>query len=32
MKVTEHLAAAKKTLFSIEIFPPLKGQRDSIYF
>jgi methylenetetrahydrofolate reductase (NADPH) len=26
MKVTEHLAAAKKTLFSIEILPPLKGQ------
>lgn len=26
MKVTEHLAKAKKTLFSIEILPPLKGK------
>ncbi len=26
MKVTEHLAQAKDTLFSIEILPPLKGQ------
>ena len=26
MKVTEHLAGAKNTLFSIEILPPLKGQ------
>ena len=26
MKVTEHLERAKKTLFSIEIIPPLKGK------
>lgn len=26
MKITEHLAQAKKTLFSFEILPPLKGQ------
>lgn len=26
MKVTEHLRKAKKTLFSFEILPPLKGQ------
>lgn len=26
MKVTEHLAKSKKTLFSIEILPPLKGK------
>lgn len=26
MKVTEHLANAKRTLFSIEILPPLKGK------
>ena len=26
MKVTEHLSQAKKTLFSIEILPPLKGK------
>ncbi len=26
MKVTEHIANAKKTLFSFEILPPLKGQ------
>ncbi len=26
MKVTEHLQAAKKTLFSFEILPPLKGK------
>jgi len=26
MKVTEHLANAKETLFSIEILPPLKGE------
>jgi len=26
MKVTEHLKQAKKTVFSIEILPPLKGQ------
>jgi len=26
MKVTEHLAAAKDTLFSFEILPPLKGK------
>lgn len=26
MKVTEHIAKAKKTLFSIEILPPLKGK------
>lgn len=26
MKVTEHLNQAKKTLFSFEILPPLKGQ------
>ncbi|HKR05632.1 MAG TPA: methylenetetrahydrofolate reductase [NAD(P)H] [Bacteroidia bacterium] len=32
MKVTEHLKNAKKTLFSIEILPPLKGKSiDSIY-
>jgi len=26
LKVTEHIAAAKKTLFSFELLPPLKGQ------
>lgn len=26
MKVTEHIAKAKKTLFSFEVLPPLKGQ------
>jgi len=26
MKITDHLSNAKKTLFSIEILPPLKGQ------
>lgn len=26
MKVTEHIKAAKKTLFSFEILPPLKGE------
>lgn len=26
MKITQHLAEAKKTLFSIEILPPLKGK------
>lgn len=26
MKVTDHIAAAKETLFSFEILPPLKGQ------
>ena len=32
MKVTEHLLNAKKTLFSYEILPPLKGASiDSIY-
>jgi methylenetetrahydrofolate reductase (NADPH) len=32
MKVTEHLSRAKKTLFSIEILPPLKGKSvKSIY-
>ncbi len=32
MKVTEHIAQAKDTLFSIEILPPLKGQSiQSIY-
>jgi methylenetetrahydrofolate reductase (NADPH) len=32
MKVTEHIAKAKKTLFSIEVLPPLKGQTiNSIY-
>jgi methylenetetrahydrofolate reductase (NADPH) len=32
MKVTEHLKAAKKTLFSFEILPPLKGKSiQSIY-
>ena len=32
MKVTDHLAAAKDTLFSFEILPPLKGKSiSSIY-
>ena len=32
MKVTQHLAEAKKTVFSFEILPPLKGKSiDSIY-
>jgi methylenetetrahydrofolate reductase (NADPH) len=32
MKVIEHISSAKKTLFSIEILPPLKGQTiDSIF-
>ncbi len=32
MKVTEHLAQAKKTIFSLEILPPLKGKGvQSIY-
>lgn len=32
MKITEHIAAAKKTLFSFEILPPVKGQNiQSIY-
>jgi len=32
MKVTEHLQASKKTLFSFEILPPLKGKSiQSIY-
>lgn len=32
MKVTEHIANAKKTLFSIEILPPLKGQNINSIF
>lgn len=32
MKITEHIAQAKRTLFSFEILPPLKGDSiDSIY-
>ena len=32
MKVTEHITAAKDTLFSFEILPPLKGKSiQSIY-
>ena len=32
MKITEHIAAANKTLFSFEILPPVKGQNiQSIY-
>jgi methylenetetrahydrofolate reductase (NADPH) len=32
MKITDHLATAKETLFSIEILPPLKGKSiQSIY-
>ena len=32
MKVTQHIAEAKRTLFSMEVLPPLKGQKiDSIY-
>ncbi|MFM1932284.1 MAG: hypothetical protein RL226_1587 [Bacteroidota bacterium] len=32
MKVTEHIAQAKSTLFSIELLPPLKGQNISSIF
>lgn len=32
MKVTEHISRAKKTLFSIEILPPLKGQNIASIF
>jgi methylenetetrahydrofolate reductase (NADPH) len=32
MKVTEHIAQAKSTLFSIEILPPLKGQNINSIF
>jgi methylenetetrahydrofolate reductase (NADPH) len=32
MKVTEHIQKASKTLFSIEILPPLKGQNISSIF
>jgi methylenetetrahydrofolate reductase (NADPH) len=32
MKVTEHIARSKKTLFSIEILPPLKGQNINSIF
>lgn len=32
MKVTDHLKKAKKTLFSIEILPPLKGQNIQTIF
>ena len=32
MKVTEHIAKAKSTLFSIEILPPLKGQNINSLF
>ncbi|MFM9985323.1 MAG: methylenetetrahydrofolate reductase [NAD(P)H] [Flavobacteriales bacterium] len=32
MKVTEHISNAKKTLFSIEILPPLKGQNINSIF
>jgi methylenetetrahydrofolate reductase (NADPH) len=32
MKVTQHIAQAKSTLFSIEILPPLKGQNISSIF
>ncbi len=32
MKITDHIAAAKDTIFSFEILPPLKGQRiEDIY-
>lgn len=32
MKVTEHIAKAKSTLFSLEVLPPLKGQNiKSVY-
>ena len=32
MKVSQHISEAKRTLFSLEVLPPLKGQRiDSIY-
>lgn len=32
MKITEHISSSKKTLFSFEILPPLKGDSiDSIY-
>ncbi len=32
MKVTEHIAASNKTLFSFEILPPLKGQSIQSFF
>ena len=32
MKITEHIANAKKTMFSFEILPPLKGENiDNLY-
>ena len=27
MKVSQHITEAKSTLFSLEVLPPLKGQR-----